>query len=158
MDEYHNYQSALNALKETQKVLTKSSGRDQSARIKTVNSKMEFLEHFLSLCQVSASNPEIISQFDGLLRSHAMELGILKPGHIYAAIFKLQMEHKLYQEALNTLNMMKSQVSNVLAFLNSSEIASLCTTLNIPTDVYLRNNLFEEGDTSDEIAEVIRQK
>lgn len=158
MDEYHNYPSALNALKEAKKVLTKSSGRDQSTRIKTVTSKIEFLEHFLSLSQVSASNPEIISQFNGLLKSHTMELGILKPGDVCAAMFQLQRQHKLNQDALNTLNLLKSLVPNILSYVNSAEVVSLCSVLNIPPDVYLRDDLLEDGDTSEEIAEVIRHR
>ena len=87
-----------------------------------------------------------------------MELGILKPGDIYAAMFQLQCQHKLNQEALNTLNLLKSLVPNLLTYVNSVEVVSLCTALNIPSNVYLRNNLHEDGDTSEEIAEVIRHR
>ena len=155
MDEYQNYESALNALTEAFKILSKTSGPNQSVKSKEISTKIESLEKFISLRLAAAASPQGISQFENLLRSPFM--GIIKPKNVYSALFQIQFDHQMDSEALQTLNMMKSSVPNFVDYLNRDTVIRLCNKCNIPPDVYLRQEENDGDDNPEEIREIIRR-
>ena len=155
VDEFQNYESALNALREAQKVLSKTSETSQSSsRRRDLASMIDSLEKFIGILQSAASNPQAITELQGLIGSYT---GLLKPGNVYSAIFKLQALHQLNSEALATLDVMKSTVPRFVEYVDRDTVTQLCLKCNISPDVYLRQPGYEGEEVQDEIREVIRR-
>lgn len=156
VDEYQNYENALNALKEAQRIMSKSPESSQTTKTKILSMKLAFLIQFIDLRQVCAADPQRISQFESLLNSSGMELGILKPGNIYSTVFQLYFNHQMFNEALQTLNGMKTIMPNFMRYLNPNTVANLCSTLHIPPESYLQKSNQEGEENVDDIKEMIK--
>lgn len=118
--------------------------------------KMVFLEQFISIRQISVTNPKEIAQFESILNSPSLELGILKPGNVYSTIFQLYVDHNLHSEALQTLNGMKTVIPNFMHYLDSEIVTKLCLILNISPAPYLNQDVHDKEENSEDIREVIR--
>lgn len=156
MDEYQNYESAMNALREAQKILGKSSVTSESSRSRELSTKIEALEEFVSIQKAAESNPQAVVQLESLLRSSYS--GLLKPRNIYSALFKVQVQHQLDSEALQTLDVMKSTVPRFMEYLDRETVKKFCIKCNISPDIYLSNEGNEADDMQDEIKEVIKRE
>lgn len=116
---------------------------------------MEFLEQFINLRQNSTTNPQNIAQFENLLSSPNLSVGILKPGNVYSTIFQLYVDHQLFNEALHTLNGMKTTIPNFMNYLNSQQVSRLCLTLKISPSLYLSQETQDGEENPEDIKEII---
>jgi len=123
IDEYQNYESALNALKEAQKIQSKTPENNQPNNLEA---KLTLLEKIINLKVGANSNPkEGVAQLEALLKSSDLQLGIIQEGNIYALIFNIQLQHKLDEEAQKTLNAMKQNTPNFIQYLDQETLSTL---------------------------------
>ena len=131
IDEYQNYESALNALKEAQKIQSSNSSS-------TIEAKKAFLEKFLETKESADLNPlEGIVKLEALLKASDLQLGILRAGNIYSSIFNVQLQHHFYEEALQTLKSMSSSIPNFMQYLDRESVTSLCHTRGLSPNSFL---------------------
>lgn len=156
VDEYQNYENALNALKEAQKIISKSPQSSQTSKSQKLAMKLAFLSQFIDLRQMSKADPKNIPQFESLLRSPNLDLGILKPGNIYSTVFQLYFDHQMFSEALQTLNGMKTILPNFMNYLDPNTVAKLCSALHIPPELFIKKNTQDGDENSEDIREVIK--
>lgn len=116
---------------------------------------MTYLEQFLNIRQMSVTNPQAIAQFEGILGSPNLDLGILKPGNIYSTIFQLYVDHELHSEAFQTLNGMKETIPNFMNYLDSETVSKLCLSLNVSPALYLKQDNQDGDENPEDIREVI---
>ena len=117
--------------------------------------KIAYLEQFINIRQTSETNPKSIAQFEGILNSPNLDLGILKPGNIYSTIFQLYIYHQLHNEALQTLNGMKATIPNFMNYLDNDSVSQLCLTLNVSPALYLQQDNQDGDENPEDIREVI---
>lgn len=158
MDEYQSYDNAMNALKEAHKVASKIPENNQSTKSKMLATKMAFLEQFINIKQMSATNSQVIPQFESILNSPDLDLGILKPGNVYATIFQLYIDHQMHNEALQTLNGMKTTIPNFMSYLDGGTVSNLCLTLNLSSTLYLKQDVQDGEENPEDITEIINQR
>merc|ERR1712071_248395 len=123
IDEYQNYESALNALKEAQKIQSKTPENNQPNNLEA---KLTLLEKTINLKVGANSNPkEGVAQLEALLKSSDLQLGIIQEGNIYALIFNIQLQHPMDEEAQKTLNAMKQNTPNFIQYLDQETLSTL---------------------------------
>ena len=117
--------------------------------------KMAYLEQFINIRQMSETNPKAIAQFESILSSPNLDLGILKLGNIYSTIFQLYVDHQLHSEALQTLNGMKATIPKFMNYLDSDSVTKLCLILNVSPALYLQQDSQDRDENQEDIREVI---
>jgi len=143
IDEYQNYESALNALKEAQKIRTSSSSTTQPD---TIEAKRAFLEKFINLKESVNLNPvESVAQLEALVKATDFQLGMLRAGHIYSSIFNIQFKHGFNEEALKTLKSMSSTVPNFMQYLDRESVSVLCNNMGLSPSTFF-NHKAESND------------
>lgn len=120
--------------------------------------KMAFLEQFINITQMASANVQGIVQFESILNSSSMNLGILKPGNVYSAIFQLYVDHQLQSEALQTLNGMKATIPNFMNYLNADTVSQLCLIQNVSPTLYLNQDDQNGEENSEDIKEIINHR
>ncbi|KZS12398.1 Intraflagellar transport protein 140 [Daphnia magna] len=158
VDEYQSYDNAMNALKEAHKIVSKTPENNQSTKSNVLAMKMAFLEQFINIKQMSATNSQVIPQFESILSSPGMDLGILRPGNVYATIFQLYVDHQMHNEALQTLDGMKTTIPNFMTYLDRGTVSKLCFTLNLSPTLYLKQDFQDEEENPEDITEIISQR
>ena len=148
----------MNALKEAHKIMSKTPESSQSTRSKAIHLKMAFLEQFINIRKMSATNLQEISQFENILQSSSMDLGILKPGNVYSAIFQLYVDNQLHNEALQTLNGMKAIVPKFMNYLDTDTVSRLCLIQNVSPTLYLEKDNQNGEENSEDIKEIINHR
>jgi hypothetical protein len=148
----------MNALKEAHKIMSKTPESSQSTRSKALYMKMAFLEQFINIRKMSATNLQGISQFVSILQSSSMDLGILKPGNVYSAIFQLYVDHQMHNEALQTLNGMKATVPKFMNYLDPDMVSQLCLIQNVSSTLYLEQGNQNGEENSEDIREIINHR
>ena len=139
--------------------MLKTSESSQSTRSKTLSMKMAFLEQFINITQMASANLQGIVQFESILNSSSMNLGILKPGNVYSAIFQLYVDHQLQSEALQTLNGMKATIPNFMNYLNADTVSQLCLIQNVSPTLYLnQGDQNGEENSAEDIKEIINHR
>lgn len=148
----------MNALKEAHKIVSKTPENNQSTKSNVLAMKMAFLEQFINIKQMSATNSQVIPQFESILSSPGMDLGILRPGNVYATIFQLYVDHQMHNEALQTLDGMKTTIPNFMTYLDRDTVSKLCFTLNLSPTLYLKQDFQDEEENPEDITEIINQR
>ena len=139
--------------------MLKTSESSQSTRSKTLSMKMAFLEQFINITQMASANLQGIVQFESILNSSSMNLGILKPGNVYSAIFQLYVDHQLQSEALQTLNGMKATIPNFMNYLDVDTVSQLCLIQNVSPTLYLnQGDQNGEENSAEDIKEIINHR
>lgn len=138
--------------------MLKTSESSQSTRSKTLSMKMAFLEQFINITQMASANVQGIVQFESILNSSSMNLGILKPGNVYSAIFQLYVDHQLQSEALQTLNGMKATIPNFMNYLDADTVSQLCLMQNVSPTLYLNQDDQNGEENSEDIKEIINHR
>jgi hypothetical protein len=138
--------------------MLKTSESSQSTRSKTLSMKMAFLEQFINITQMASANLQGIVQFESILNSSSMNLGILKPGNVYSAIFQLYVDHQLQSEALQTLNGMKATIPNFMNYLDADTVSQLCLMQNVSPTLYLNQDDQNGEENSEDIKEIINHR
>lgn len=133
IDEYQNYDSALNALREAHKSLSRTS--EHSVKALTLVRKMELLNKFILV--LTEGGPQAVVELGGFFNSPDMELGIIKAGNVYSAVIDIQMKAQAYSQALETMNLMLSSGTNIERFVNREKILHICKNLNVPSKPYI---------------------
>jgi hypothetical protein len=87
-----------------------------------------------------------------------MNLGILKPGNVYSAIFQLYVDHQLQSEALQTLNGMKATIPNFMNYLDADTVSQLCLMQNVSPTLYLNQDDQNGEENSEDIKEIINHR
>lgn len=146
IDEYQNYESALNALKEAQKIQSNVSSSVQSDMIEA---RIAFLEKFINLKEMANLNPvEGVVQLEALLEAPDFQLGGLKAGNIYSSIFNIQLHHDLNEEALQTLKSMSVIVPNFMQYLDRESVSTLCHNMGQSPNAFF-NHSSESNNEND---------
>jgi hypothetical protein len=108
---------------------------------------------------MSNNNIAEVSQLEDLLKSPDMEMDIIRPANIYSSVFDIQVKHKAFKDAIETLERMKISVPHFTSYLDKDAVLVACQAQKISFDQYLRTNIPDaDMDQQEEIKEFIKAK
>ncbi|CAL1292527.1 unnamed protein product [Larinioides sclopetarius] len=113
IDEYQNYEKALEALTEAYKSLSKAPGSANSEKLENMKMKIETVKKFVDIRQLYESNPEdAVKQCRDLLHLENVDAAVRK-GDIYGFLIEHFCSHENYKVAYSILEQMQNTMPDV---------------------------------------------
>ncbi len=143
---------------------SRSNDSQTSLKKSQLQRKVLFLQQLTAKIQSAGQDLVQRGQLEELLHSADLaELDLVRPGHIYAALFDVLVRQDALDEALDVLQRMKTAgIRNVSAYLDRVQVEAVCRAKNVAVDDYLRTLDDDDDDDApadhEEIKEIIRAK
>ena len=142
---------------------SRSNDSQTSLKKSQLQRKVLFLQQLTAKIQSAGQDLVQRGQLEELLHSADLaELDLVRPGHIYAALFDVLVRQDALDEALDVLQRMKTAgIRNVSAYLDRVQVEAVCRAKNVAVDDYLRTLDDDDDDAPadhEEIKEIIRAK
>ncbi|XP_054719898.1 intraflagellar transport protein 140 homolog [Uloborus diversus] len=113
IDEYQNYEKALEALTEAYKCQAKNSGSSNSDKLQTLKSKIEIISKFVEIRHLYESNPEdAVKECRDLLHLENVEAAVRR-GDIYGFLVEHFCSRENYKVAYSILEQMQSTLPGI---------------------------------------------
>ncbi|PNW79678.1 hypothetical protein CHLRE_08g362650v5 [Chlamydomonas reinhardtii] len=140
VDEYRDYEKALQAMREAAKYVAKSKNDDRDARVGVINDRIAVAEQFVAARQLIGSNPqEALRVCDELLRaippnSQDLEAGI-RIGDVYALMVEYWYEARNPNEAYKAIEAMRRRGIILSPYLDTRMVEDIYRSLGVALDM-----------------------
>ncbi|GBM15541.1 Intraflagellar transport protein 140 [Araneus ventricosus] len=152
IDEYQNYEKALEALTEAYKSLSKAPGSANSEKLENMKMKIETVKKFVDIRQLYESNPEdAVKQCRDLLHLENVDAAVRK-GDIYGFLIEHFCSHENYKVAYSILEQMQNTMPdvNLPYFIKVDNLKAIYKALDLKPNV---QSNFMDTKKSDDLSD-----
>lgn len=152
IDEYQNYEKALDALSEAYKCLSKSSNSSASEKTQILKNKIEIVKKFVGIRQLYETNPEeAIKQCRDLLHLDNVDVAVRR-GDIYGFLVEHFCSQENYKVAYSIIEQMQDTLPgiNLPYYIKVENLKSIYKALDLKPNIQASSMEEKKDDISDE--------